>query len=78
MAIISDEKVLGFEFPIHNSLCMQYLKSHDDFSGEAENIFLLEHNLLLFEVKVYVTPGQVLHHNVDHVLVLEGLLDMHE
>lgn len=51
---------------------MKNIYSHNNFSNDSSNNYLIERDLLLLEIEVYIPHGKVLHNNVDMRFVLKG------
>ena len=51
---------------------MQNIDGHNDFCDDSSNNGLIEGDLLLLEIEVYIAHGKVLHNNVDMRFVLKG------
>ena len=72
MSILSDKYVFGFKFTIYNTILVKYLNTIENFRNKTFNNSLIENNLLLLEIEVNIALVQILHDDVDFVLVLKG------
>lgn len=73
MAVICDEDVFGFELPVNDAVTVEDFDSVNYLSDEVSDDVLTELDLLFLQVKIYVALVQVLHYDVNFVLVLECL-----
>jgi hypothetical protein len=72
MSILSDKYVFGFKFTIYNTILVKHLNTIENFCNKTFNNSLIENNLLLLEIEVNIALVQILHDDVDFVLVLKG------
>jgi hypothetical protein len=71
MPVICNKDILGFKLSINDAITVENFDSINNFSDDISDDVLAELDLFLFQVKVNVALAQILHDDVDFVLVLE-------
>ena len=73
VAVIGDEQIFRFEFPVDDAFSMKKLKTDNNFGDKHANNFFFEEELFSFEIEVNIASGKVFHDYIYFVFVLKGL-----
>lgn len=75
MSLVRDKNILRFQLTIDNILRVQVFHADNDLSQHISNSGFLQLNPLLLCVEVEVSLLEILHHDVDVLVVFESLVD---
>lgn len=75
MPIIRHQYILRLELPIYNPIAMQHFHSIYNLCYQLPNHILIELHLLLLQIEIYIPLTEILHNDIDFVLILESLAD---
>ncbi len=76
MSLLGKQDIFGFELSIDNTMLVQEANRHNNLSHDVSDEGFREKDVWLFGVEVEIAFGQILHDDVDVILVLEDLEDV--